>query len=308
MRVGQLAVALGLVLSIGPTVLAQGARESMLVTVDELARQTDAPDLVLLHVGERAGYDKGHLPGARFLALSAISQSNRESGGLVLEMLPAGDLRDRLAELGILDDSRIVVYVEKDWVSPATRVVFTLDYAGLGARTRLLDGGQPAWVKAGRSLTTDVPPARTGQLGPLRLRPLVVDAEFVRARRGQSGVALVDARNREFYDGTQAGGPREQPHRAGHIAGAVSVPFDQVFDEDLHLRSRNDLEALFARAGIAKGDLVVAYCHVGQQATAVLFAARSLGHEVRLYDGSFDEWTRHPDWPVETTTPSPKRD
>jgi thiosulfate/3-mercaptopyruvate sulfurtransferase len=47
---------------------------------------------------------------------------------------------------------------------------------------------------------------------------------------------------------------------------------------------------MFAEAGIAPGETVVAYCHIGQQATAVLFAARLAGHPVKLYDGSFTEW------------------
>jgi thiosulfate/3-mercaptopyruvate sulfurtransferase len=48
---------------------------------------------------------------------------------------------------------------------------------------------------------------------------------------------------------------------------------------------------------------VVAYCHIGQQATAVLFAARTLGHPVRLYDGSFEDWSRRTELPVEGGTP-----
>ena len=60
------------------------------------------------------------------------------------------DFAARLQALGISDDSRVVVYYGKDWVSPSTRVIFTLDYAGLGDRASLLDGGMPAWVRDGR--------------------------------------------------------------------------------------------------------------------------------------------------------------
>jgi thiosulfate/3-mercaptopyruvate sulfurtransferase len=48
---------------------------------------------------------------------------------------------------------------------------------------------------------------------------------------------------------------------------------------------------------------VVAYCHIGQQATTVWFAARLLGREARLYDGSYVEWNRLTELPVERTTP-----
>jgi thiosulfate/3-mercaptopyruvate sulfurtransferase len=59
------------------------------------------------------------------------------------------------------------------------------------------------------------------------------------------------------------------------------------------------LATLFEKAGVKAGDTVIGYCHVGQQATAMLFAARTLGHPVLLYDGSFEDWSRHADYPVE---------
>ena len=52
---------------------------------------------------------------------------------------------------------------------------------------------------------------------------------------------------------------------------------------------------MFEKAGVKANDTVVGYCHIGQQATAMLFAARSLGHPVLLYDGSFQDWSRHDD-------------
>jgi thiosulfate/3-mercaptopyruvate sulfurtransferase len=56
---------------------------------------------------------------------------------------------------------------------------------------------------------------------------------------------------------------------------------------------------MFSSAGVAPGDTVVGYCHIGQQATALLFAARVAGHPVLLYDGSFEDWSHHADFPVE---------
>ena len=49
------------------------------------------------------------------------------------------------------------------------------------------------------------------------------------------------------------------------------------------------------------GDTVLGYCHIGQQMTAVLFAARTLGHDVLLYDGSMQDWSRRKEYPVEIT-------
>jgi thiosulfate/3-mercaptopyruvate sulfurtransferase len=258
-------------------------------------------DLVLLHVGTPEGYHKQHIPGARAVALADIAAPMQGDDGLHLEMLPAEELRHRLEKLGISNGSKIVVYVGEDWVSPATRVVFTLDAAGLGGRTALLDGGMPAWQREGHAVTDAAPPAPSGALAPLALRPIVVTATTVMASLGKPGFAVVDARDREFYDGTQTGSSHEHKHRTGHIAGALSIPYDSVFDDKLVLRPAAELEARFAQAGVLPGDTVIGYCHIGQQATAMLFAARRLGHPVLLYDGSFEDWSRfHAGYPVET--------
>ena len=90
---------------------------------------------------------------------------------------------------------------------------------------------------------------------------------------------------------TDSGG-QAAPHKTGHIDGAVSVPYVSLVDENQQLKPKADLEAAFAKAGVKPGDTVIGYCHIGQQATATLFAARSLGYPVLLYDGSFEDWSR----------------
>lgn len=276
---------------------------SLVVSTAWLAAHLDDKDLILLHVGDADAYRAKHIPGARYIALSDLATVMQPDGGLHLEMLPAEDLRHHLEALGISNDSRIVVYFGEDWVSPATRVVFTLDAAGLGARTALLDGGMPAWVHDGHAITGAAPPARTGKLAPLTMLPIIASATTVLSSLGKPGFVVVDARDKTFYDGTQTGSSHERKHRTGHIAGALSIPFDSVFDDQLVLRSPDELKARFAKAGVAPGDTVIGYCHIGQQATAMLFAARRLGHPVLLYDGSFEDWSLfHPGYPVETAT------
>jgi len=274
-------------------------RERLLVQPAWLAQHLKDADLVLLHLGQRPEYDAGHIPGAQYLSLQDISVTT--PGGLTLQMLPPDQLRDRLAALGISNDSRVIVYFgrENPSVTPTARVLFTLDYAGLGDRASELDGGLDAWVKAGQALSTDVPAPRTGTLATLKVRPLIVDAEFVNANLGASGVAIVDGRNTGFYTGAQTGGGPTAPHKAGHIKGAHRVPFNETVDQANRLKPAAELQTLFANAGVKPGDTVVAYCHIGMQATQVILAARSLGYKVLLYDGSFEDWSRK-DYPVET--------
>ena len=274
-------------------------RQNLVVDAKWLKAHLNDPDLVLLHVGDKKEYEAAHIPGARFVSQQDVSVSDHSGKGLMLEMPAAEDLRHRLEALGISDKSRVVVYYGKDWVSPSTRVIFTLDYAGLGARSSLLDGGQEAWVRAGGAVTKDVAPSKTGSLSPLKLRPIVVDAATVKARIGTPGVAVVDGRDASFYDGVETGGSHGTPHRTGHIRGALSIPFTSITDDRLLLKSDAELAAIFAKAGVKPNDTVIGYCHVGQQTTAMLFAARTLGHPVLLYDGSFEDWSRHTDYPVD---------
>lgn len=274
---------------------ASAPRETMLVSTAWLAENLETPGLVLLHVGTPASYAQ-HIPGARHLTLADVSTSSEEGG--TLEMLPEAELRLRLAGLGIGDRSRIVVY-HAESVPQATRVVFTLDAAGLGARTSLLDGGKPAWEREGRPLSAEVPTAHIGSLSPLKMRKdVIVDAAFVRAHALKPGYSVIDARVPEFYSGAKPGGSPQVPHKLGRIPGAKNVPVTTLTDENMNVRPADALQAAFAQAGVKPGDKLVVYCHIGQQATAILFAARSLGYDAVLYDGSFEDWSRR-DFPVE---------
>jgi thiosulfate/3-mercaptopyruvate sulfurtransferase len=280
---------------------AASPRDALLVTTTWLAQHLNDANLVLLHVGDKTEYASRHIAGARHVALMNLSV---DRAGLDLEMPPVDDLRKDLEALGISDHSRIVVYYGKSDITAATRVVFTLDYAGLGGDTSLLDGGLEAWTRDGRDVTAAITPARVGSLSPLVTTPIVVDADYVLAHLKTPHVAVVDARAGSFYDGLQAGhsmvGGTMVPMKTGHIAGARSVPFTTVTDDHVAFRSAADLAALFAKAGVEPGDTIIGYCHIGQQATAMLFAARTLGHPVLLYDGSFEDWSRHDDrYPVE---------
>ena len=278
-----------------PAQMAIAPSAPVVVSTEWLAGHLKDPNLVLLHVGEKAEYDAGHIPGARYVRLDDISATSHDhANGLMLEMPQADPLRARLEALGISDRSRVIVYYGSDWVSPATRVIFTLDYAGLGSSAALLDGGMQAWKAENRAITTDVPKQGRGTLAALRIKPIVVDAAWVKSRLGSPSLHLIDGRAAAFYDGVEKGGSRK-----GHITGARSLPYTEIADDKLYLKKPAELRALFARAGVAPGDTVVAYCHIGQQATAVLFAARSLGHPVFLYDGSYQDWSRRAELPVE---------
>jgi thiosulfate/3-mercaptopyruvate sulfurtransferase len=274
------------------------ARADLVISPSWLRSHLSDPGLVLLHVGNKDTYDTGHIPGARYVDYRSTLTATEGTNGLTLEMLPADTLRQRLIALGISDNSRVIVYQSDDLWTPSTRVMLTLDYAGL-SRVSWLDGGQKAWVAAGGALSKDAPSVSPGTLAPLKLRPVVVDADFVKAHLNTPSYAIVDSRLPVFYDGTRTGGRPDAQHKTGHIVGAVNVPFDSLANADATLKPASEIAAVFSKAGVKPGDAVITYCHIGQQATATLFAARTLGYKVMLYDGSFEDWSKR-DLPVET--------
>jgi thiosulfate/3-mercaptopyruvate sulfurtransferase len=139
-----------------------------------------------------------------------------------------------------------------------------------------------------------VPPAARGNLATPAHEKLVADAAFVSSVPSRQGYKLIDARAPSFYKGVEP----TMNGKAGHIRGAINIPFTDVTDTN-SMFDRDRLSALFERAGVKRGDTIVAYCHVGQQATAVIFAARLLGHPVMLYDGAFQDWAVNDRGPVE---------
>jgi len=292
-----LAAALTASMAAPPPVTAQVAdaarRDALVVTPAWLADHLHDANLVVMQVGamgNKETYDAGHVPGARMLDYGVVSAFPKGDA-----QLAAG--HDVLESLGVSDNSRIVLYSADTYWPPATRSLLMLNYAGL-SRVQLLDGGLKGWTESGGTLSKDAPMARKGTLSPLKAQPgMIADAEFVKAHHGTAGFAIVDARNRDFYDGAKEGGPRD--HRVkGHIPGALSAPFDEFATADARLKPASDMAAVFDKAGVKPGDTIIGYCHVGEQATAMLFAARTLGHRVILYNGSFADWVQH-DLPLE---------
>jgi len=296
MRINRLVSALACVAMLSLPALAQEP-SSLLVDIDWLSQHVNDRGLVILHVGNRQEYDAGHIPGARFITEEDVAAPHDHSNpkDMMLELPPVDALRAKVASFGISDDSRIVVYFGKNGGVPsATRIVFTLDYLGLGDRTSLLNGGLAAWQRAGKTVTAAAPPVVAGKLSARPPKSLVVDAEFVKSVRQRPNHTLVDARAAVFYQGIQP----TMNNLSGHIPGAVNIPFTEITDTELRI-DRARIEGLFRKAGVKPGDTVVAYCHVGQQATAVVFAARLLGHPVVMYDGAFQDWAVNNRGPVE---------
>jgi thiosulfate/3-mercaptopyruvate sulfurtransferase len=275
--------------------LASAQHEPLLVTVDWLGDHLSDPSLVLLQIGEKKDYDKGHIPGAQFLEYESISTPHGQ--GLMLELPPVEQLVSVFERLGVSNRSHVILYFGTNWVTPTTRVYWSLDYLGLGDRTSILNGGLVAWQATHHPVSTEIKQSAKGSITPAPRKEIVADAEWVSSHLHQAGITIIDVRTHEFYSGSQSDG---NP-RSGHIPGAANLSYLDVVDQDNNkFKSPDALKELFRAAGLKPGNLMVSYCHIGQRATVLYFAARMLGYDAKMYDGSWEDWSRRKDLPIIT--------
>jgi thiosulfate/3-mercaptopyruvate sulfurtransferase len=261
-----------------------------LVSVKDLAARIDDPHLRIVDVrwylGQpghgRAAYDHGHLPGAVFLDLDDDLSAPTGPGRHPLPD-PAVFAR-RLGAAGIGDGDLVVAYDDVGgWV--AARLWWMLDDLGHD-RAAVLDGGIPAWIAAGRSLTTTIPDAVAAHLGLAGQWTKVVDRAELRASLGR--VLLLDARGPARYRG------ETEPVDAypGHIPTARSAPTTDNLDPGGRFLPPEQLASHFLALGADRGPVVVS-CGSGVSACHDSLAMRIAGlPDPILYPGSYSDWTR----------------
>lgn len=287
---------------------AQTTRTGPFVTSEWLSQHLSDPNLVLLYVGTDSAYRLSHLPNSRLATMRAFAApvdsatmmamhdpANRmKPHPLTLELPPTARLDSALAAAGVTSRSTVVVTYE-DWFTPAARILLTLEYAGLRGHAFLLDRSVSLWHSEGHPVTTEIPGAAVAGNYHATPTPVTVDVAFVKAHLSSPDVKIIDARDPEFYNATMKSGMA----RDGHIQGAHSIPYSVIADSAGHILPDAQLRELFTKAGVRPGDTVITYCHIGQQGSLVWAAARELGFNARLYDGSFEDWSVRPELPIE---------
>jgi len=269
----------------------QAVRKDVIVSPEWLAGH---PDVVVLDVGNRDAYLKGHIPGARLIELQSLVT---DRAGTPNELPSLAALESLFSEAGVGDRGRIVVYSRDPLY--AARAWFTLDYLGLGHRTSYLDGGFARWTDEARPVATEVTPieptpfhASVRAEAVMSLNAMQV---LVRMRKELgSDLVLIDARGPDQFCGKEAGGGVE---RAGHIPGAVNVTWTEnlVTGAIPRLLPERELREVYTTAGVTPRSTNVVYCRTGMQASLTYMVLKYLGYSTSLYDGSFVEWNIQPD-------------
>lgn len=274
--------------------------DSPLVTPDDLARALDGPEPpALLDVRWSLNgppgfleYRRGHLPGAVFVDLDS-DLAGRAGDGRGRHPLPdALDFQAAMRSAGVSRQRAVVMYDGGGGLS-AARAWWLLRYFGHG-QVRLLDGGVPAWLAAGLSLTTAIPAVTPGDFDVRPGGMPVLDTTKVLDFAAEG--VLLDARAVERYRGDAE--PIDPV--AGHIPGARSAPTAENLDAAGRMLSVAGLRMRFAGVGVRPDVAVAAYCGSGVTAAHEVLALEVAGIAAALYPGSWSEWVSDPSRPVAT--------
>jgi thiosulfate/3-mercaptopyruvate sulfurtransferase len=247
------------------------------ISVDDLTKNLRDQNLVVISAGPKAEYDKQHITGAINIPYNTFDKAGNIEGLLIADAEMAKILGDR----GISDKNSIVVYDEFDG-RYAARVYYLLKY--LGAKdVKILEGGMDAW-KAGRKPITRNPTNATKKTFALAAnRGMMLSTQEVAGNR--PNMVLVDCRSQGEFRG------RERDSK-GHIQGAINIEYKELLTAEGKLKTKADLEKLYASKGISKDKEVVLYCSSGvRTGLHYLVLTSYLGfNNIKVYDAGFNEW------------------
>ena len=265
------------------------APNNFLVSTDWLEKNLNNPKLRIIEVSVDTGvYERGHIQGAvNFKWHTDLVDPVKR------DIASKENFEKLLRQAGVNNDSTIVIYGDSNnWFAAWGAWVF--DVYGV-KNVKLLDGGRKKWEAEKRPLTPLVTKVATGNIkvsdANNALRARLIDVVAIANKK--SDTALVDIRSPDEFTGKifAPAGVQETAIRAGHIPGAVNVPWGQAVAEDGTFKSAEELKKVYAAVGIDGKKLIITYCRIGERSSHTWFAlSKILGYNVKNYDGSWTEY------------------
>ena len=266
------------------------AHPESLVTTDWVATYGSDANVRLVEVDvDTSAYESGHI--ARAVGWDWKSQLQQT---LSRDLVSKDGMEQLLGSSGIDNGTTVILYGDNNnWF--AAWAFWQMKYYG-HEDVRLMNGGRAKWELEGRPLTADVVDHAS------KSYTAKVANEDIRAYRDQvlnkvnaGSINLVDVRSPVEYSGELLAPenlPQEGSQRAGHIPGAVNVPWGQAVADDGSFKSADELRVLYGGKGIDGGKETIAYCRIGERSSHTWFVlTQLLGYtNVRNYDGSWTEW------------------
>jgi thiosulfate/3-mercaptopyruvate sulfurtransferase len=245
-------------------------------------------------------YIAEHIPGAVYLPEGLLRLSRGGTPGVFVH---PESVQPVLRLLGLRASAPAVVYTGtgpvKGWGDGLEQTMVAYSLARFGHdQVYVLDGGIDKWKEEQRSLTKVFPKVEESDFVAQVRREYFVEYEEFKAIKDREDVLLLDARPPAMYEGQ---GPWIKP---GHIPGAVNLPWASLMDEKNKrlLKPDEEIQAILEAHGATPDRTIVCSCGTGREATNefVLFKWYLGYPQVKIYEGSFTEWTSYPDNPTVT--------
>ena len=286
------AVVAGLVSTVGvvPANAAPKNQARSVAQPDWLEANLDNPKVRIIEVSTEPGlYERGHIKNAiKFVwHTDLVDTVNRD-------IINAKNFSKLVQKAGISDDTTVVLYGDKNnWFAAWGAWIFNI----YGQKdVRVLDGGRVKWEKDGRALTTAVPTFSAGNFVATRadkaLRATLINDVLPVAKK-RVKADLIDIRGADEFNGKifAAPGFQELAVRAGHIPGAINVPWGANVNADGTFKSVAELKKLYADKGVDGKQNIITYCRIGERSSLTWFVlSEILGYNVKNYDGSWTEY------------------
>ena len=213
-----------------------------------------------------------------------------EFGGEELgKLLSKENYQQIFSKLGITDESEVLVYgftMPEQGFGDEARVLYTFSYAGFD-NVKFIDGGYKQVEKLGFNKNYEPSTDRIDVSDVVRSEATQNDkaiyTDELLSKIGNTDVQIIDTRLEVEYNGRVIYGE----NKAGHVPGAISLPFNTLVDNNGFLKSREELEKYVADKGLGKNKLQITYCTTGVRASYVAVILEELGFKVRNYEPSF---------------------
>ena len=213
-----------------------------------------------------------------------------EFGGEDLgKLLSKDNYQQIFSKVGITDESEVLVYgftMPEQGFGDEARVLYTFSYAGFD-NIKFIDGGFKQVEKLGFNKkyvpTTDRIDVSDVVRSEATQNEKAIYTDELLSKIGNTDVQIIDTRLEVEYNGRVIYGE----NKAGHIPGAISLPFNTLVDNNGFLKSREELEKYVTDKGLDKNKLQVTYCTTGVRASYVAVILEELGFKVRNYEPSF---------------------
>ena len=258
---------------------------------DWLEQNIDNPKVRIIEVSTEPGiYERGHIKNSVKLVwhTDLVDTVNRD-------IISQAKFTALAQKAGIDEDTTVVLYGDKNnWFAAWGAWIFNV----YGQKdVRVLDGGRVKWEKDGRALTTAVPTFKAGNFvakaADKNLRATLT-RDVLPVAKKERKATLIDIRSADEYSGKifAPAGFQELAVRAGHIPGAINVPWGLNVNSDGTFKTVAELKKLYADKGVTGADQIITYCRIGERSSLTWFVlSEILGFSrVKNYDGSWTEY------------------